>query len=513
MGVTVPAYEYWNLMYATLTDKAAADFHTIPGLASSWKGSPDKKTWTYTLRPNLKWSDGQPLTSADVAFTINRARKESWLNYTSTVPNITATTPDPRTVVLKSSVADPKLPTMDVYILPKHVWSKYNAAAITKYNAKDGVGSGPFVLQSFQKGQFARLKANPNYWKGRPAIDQVIIRQFNNADAEVAALQRGQIDAIEDVPGGAFLRFKNDPNIETVSGEQGAFNELALNAGAGLKKPHPALLDIRGPPGDRPRHRQEDDRLPRPARPGHPRRRDQPFGAAGLDPQDPPPQRYDFNLAKANQILDARRLQGHQRRRDPRDARRRRPLRLTYKVRSESETAAPTAEFIKGWMRKIGIATTQKVQNDSQLTETIGKGDYDMFVWGWTPFIDPDPMLSYFTCGQVARIPRTRPTTTTTRTSAARRTTRSTSSSTSSWTDQAHLDSPSDAHDLLRVRALCRALPLPRPPGLPQGPLHRLDPPAREDRAGPVHQLLADLHQPEAGLGGLGRRRGWGPGR
>ena len=135
VGVSVPSYEAWNIQYATLTDKAASDFHPIPGLAQSWKSSPDKKTWTYTLRPNLKWSDGQPLTSEDVAYTINRARKEQWLNYTSVVANLTATTPDPRTVVVKTSVPDPKLPTLDMYILPKHVWQKYDAKQATKYDA------------------------------------------------------------------------------------------------------------------------------------------------------------------------------------------------------------------------------------------------------------------------------------------------------------------------------------------------------------------------------------------
>ena len=82
VGVNVSSYEVWNLQYATLTDKAAKDFSTIPGLAESWKGSKDGLTWTYTLRANLKWSDGKPLTSDDVVFTINRAHKEEWLNYT-----------------------------------------------------------------------------------------------------------------------------------------------------------------------------------------------------------------------------------------------------------------------------------------------------------------------------------------------------------------------------------------------------------------------------------------------
>jgi peptide/nickel transport system substrate-binding protein len=208
VGVTVPAYEAWNIQYATLTDKSPKDFSTIPGLAKSWTSSADKKTWTYTLRPNLKWSDGQPLTAEDVAYTINRAKKEEWLNYTSVVANLTATAQDPTTLVVKTSVPDPKLPTLDMYVLPKHVWEKQDAKAVTKYDALDGVGSGPFTLEQFEKGQFARFKANPYYYGGKPAVDRVVLRGFDNPDAMVAALKRGEIDAAEDVPGTAFKQLE-----------------------------------------------------------------------------------------------------------------------------------------------------------------------------------------------------------------------------------------------------------------------------------------------------------------
>ena len=97
----MPPYEAWNIQYATLTDKAANDFHTIPGLAKSWKGSDDGKTWTYKLRDGLKWSDGKPLTAEDVAWTINTSRDE-WLNHSATTVNLDATAPDPTTVVIKS---------------------------------------------------------------------------------------------------------------------------------------------------------------------------------------------------------------------------------------------------------------------------------------------------------------------------------------------------------------------------------------------------------------------------
>ena len=83
IGVTVAAYEAWNIQYATLTDKAAKDFHVIPGLAESWEGSDDGLTWTYKLRPNLKWSDGKPLTAEDIAWTVNTSREEEWLNHSA----------------------------------------------------------------------------------------------------------------------------------------------------------------------------------------------------------------------------------------------------------------------------------------------------------------------------------------------------------------------------------------------------------------------------------------------
>ena len=90
IGVTVAAYEAWNIQYATLTDKAANDFHTIPGLAESWKESDGGKTWTYKLRDGLKWSDGKPLTAEDVAWTINTSRDEEWLNHSATTVNLDA---------------------------------------------------------------------------------------------------------------------------------------------------------------------------------------------------------------------------------------------------------------------------------------------------------------------------------------------------------------------------------------------------------------------------------------
>jgi peptide/nickel transport system substrate-binding protein len=405
IGVTAAAYEAWNIQYATLTDKAAKDFSVIPGLAESWEGSDDGLTWTYKLRPNMKWSDGKPLTAEDIAWTVNTSREEEWLNHFAVTQNLTAEALDDTTVEIKSSVPDPKLPVMDVYILPKHIWGKMDAAAREKYEGEDPVGSGPFVLEKFEKGQFARFNANPNYWGGKPAVDKVVLRKFNNPDAMVAALKTGELDAAEDLPTSGFNTLKKDDNIVTVEGYQGAMGEIAINGGDGLKKPHPALLDpkVREAIG----HAIDKQTIVNRALEGlgtpaqtlstSPDPRWSPDIADGVLPT--------FDLDRANAILDEGGYEdtdGDGIREMPGGGE---PLNFRYMVRSDSVNAQPIAEFFTGWLKEIGIGTTRKVVDDSQLTEIIGKGDYDMFFWGWVPFVDPDTMLSYFTCDQIADDP------------------------------------------------------------------------------------------------------------
>jgi peptide/nickel transport system substrate-binding protein len=405
IGVTAAAYEAWNIQYATLTDKAAKDFSIIPGLAESWEGSDDGLTWTYKLRPNMKWSDGKPLTAEDIAWTVNTSREEEWINHFSVTQNLTAKALDDTTVEIKSSVPDPKLPTMDVYILPKHIWGKMSADERDKYEGEDPVGSGPFVLEKFEKGQFARFNANPNYWGGKPAVDKVVLRKFNNPDAMVAAIKTGELDAAEDLPTSGFNNLKQDENIVTVDGYQGAMGEIAINGGDGLKKPHPALLDPKvreaiGHAIDREtivNRALEGLGTPAQTLSSSPDPKWTPDIADGVLPT--------FDLDRANAILDEagyKDTDGDGIREMPGGGE---PLNFRYMVRSDSINAQPIAEFFTGWLEEIGIGTTRKVVDDSQLTEIIGKGDYDMFFWGWVPFVDPDTMLSYFTCDQIADDP------------------------------------------------------------------------------------------------------------
>jgi peptide/nickel transport system substrate-binding protein len=403
VGVEVPDFDVWNLQYATLTDKAADDFATIPGLAESWEASNDGKTYTYTLREGLEWSDGTPLTADDIVYTINRAHDEEWTNYFSTVQNIVAKAIDERTVELTSAVSDPKLPIMDVYILPKHIWEKYDAEAIKTYDGVNDVGSGPFVLEETKRGQFWSMKANPSFWGGAPAVDQVIFRVFNNADAMVAALKRGEIDAAHDIPNNAVEDLRATPGIVVIVGQQGGFDEVALNGGDGLKKPHPALLD----PNVRLAVAHAIDRQTLVDRVlvglGTPATTISPSASPAWIPEIPESEQLAFDLELANQLLDEggyKDTDGNGIREMPGGGE---PLEFTYLVNTESQSAGDVADFMTGWLKDIGIAVTQKPMDENRLYTEIGNGEYDLFQWGWTPYVDPDPMLSYFQCSDIAK--------------------------------------------------------------------------------------------------------------
>lgn len=406
VGYLVADFETWNLQYSTLTDKAADDFETIPGLAESWEESDDGLTYTYTLREGLLWSDGEPLTAEDVVYTINRSRDEEWYNHFSTVENIEAVAIDERTVEITSSVPDPKLPTMDVYIVPKHIYETLETYEdVESYDGMDGVSSGQYRLVDWRSGQDWTMERNPNWWGPDNGIDRIVFRLFTNADAMAAALQRGEIDAAHNVATNSVEQLEADPDIVVVPGLQGGFTELAMNGGeGGIGDGHPALQDIAV------RHAifQAIDRnvLFERVALG--------LGEIGttLSPSadttwipDLGDENWSYDPEAAAQLLDDAGYvdaDGDGTRDMPDGSR---PLEFRIVEKSGSTQDAPIREFVSGWLEDIGIATVVEVKDDDQLTSDIENGNFDMFIWGWVPYVDPDPMLSYMTCAHVTRDP------------------------------------------------------------------------------------------------------------
>jgi peptide/nickel transport system substrate-binding protein len=164
----------------------------IPWLAKSWTWSNDNKTLTLKLQSKVKWSDGKPFSSADVAFTYNMLKKFPALNVGGVVFDSVAT-PDANTVVMQFAAPSEQAFTniVSVPIVSEHIWSK--VANPTTYADKNPVGTGAFELSTFSPQSFL-LKTNPNYWQKEPAIAGLRFIAYKDNQSQTNALVQGQAD-------------------------------------------------------------------------------------------------------------------------------------------------------------------------------------------------------------------------------------------------------------------------------------------------------------------------------
>ena len=179
IGYSGTSYEIFHLNYDFLVGYAP-DLSPRPELATSWTTSPDGKTWTFQLRQGVKWQDGQPFTSADVAFTYNLIIKNNLTAFTSYTNNIIKVVPQGDYAV-QMICAKPKANMLRLWIpiLPQHIWAKVPVASLTTsyINKPPIIGTGPFQTVDVQKGEYVKLVKNPHYWlKGKPTIEELVIQ-------------------------------------------------------------------------------------------------------------------------------------------------------------------------------------------------------------------------------------------------------------------------------------------------------------------------------------------------
>ena len=163
-------------VYDRLVKLAASNTGVEPELATAWTVAPDGLTATFTLRPGVKFSDGSPLTAEDVVFSLTRAidQKGSWGFLFSPVKSVTKV--DDKTVRLNMSEPfAPLLPALSTFAAS--IYSKANFEKWGKDAGQHPLGTGAFMLDSWQKGSQLALAKNPNYWQsGKPKVDRIVIR-------------------------------------------------------------------------------------------------------------------------------------------------------------------------------------------------------------------------------------------------------------------------------------------------------------------------------------------------
>ncbi len=185
-----------------------------PWLATSYTLSPDKKTYTFKLRPGVKFSNGQPMTSADVKFSIDAARVEDqgWGFLDIAIKDIEA--PDPETVVIHTKY--PWSPFLaDIALFANGIIPKDYGGETKKEFYTHPVGTGPFMWDHWDKGSELVLKKNPNYWqKGKPYLDSVTWRTVGDDNTRELQLEGGQAQVDEFPPFQTVTKLQNQPGVK-----------------------------------------------------------------------------------------------------------------------------------------------------------------------------------------------------------------------------------------------------------------------------------------------------------
>jgi len=189
-------------------DVASAVFDTLinydthnnvyPVLATSVAHSADGRTWTFHLRHGVKWADGQPFTSADVAYTYGAifSKKNNIISTQGWDQIDKFTTPDAYTVVMHlKQVFAPFLSYVGpTDILPKHIYDQpgvdFNKAAFDR----KPFGTGPYMVSEWKTGDHITLVPNPYSWRGQPHIKKIVFKIVPNNNTEYVQLRTGDLD-------------------------------------------------------------------------------------------------------------------------------------------------------------------------------------------------------------------------------------------------------------------------------------------------------------------------------
>ncbi|WP_304116981.1 ABC transporter substrate-binding protein [Mycolicibacterium bacteremicum] len=221
------SFEVLENVFDTLVEPAA-DLTMAPALAQSWETSPDQLTWTFQLRPGVRFHDGSPFTAADVVYSYRRIidEKLSTVDKFSAVTGVEAI--GDLTVRITLSRPTPNLLT--------NLGGFKGMAIVSRRNVEDGsiathpIGTGPFAFTGRQSGDSITLTANPDFWGGPPKLPGVTFRFISETSTALAALQAGEVDWTDAVPAQRVPQLQGDDSLRLAVTPSNDYWYFALNA-------------------------------------------------------------------------------------------------------------------------------------------------------------------------------------------------------------------------------------------------------------------------------------------
>jgi peptide/nickel transport system substrate-binding protein len=396
------SWEIFRLNYNFLTWYDENN-RVVPELATKWQTSPDGKVWTFTIRSDVKWHDGVPLTAKDIAFTYNLILENQIYFYMSYVKDVTKVeAPDDATVVITSKKPNPLMLGLYIPIVPEHLWGKIPGKKVETLKDPPTVGSGPFAIDEVKKGRFVMMKSNPDYFAGRPTANTVLFQIYTTEDALVQDYKNGTLDiGVFQVPT-SLRSIAGVPGSRTVTAPTVGFAMLAFNCWTSPEsKGNPLLRDVR--------IRQavaaaiDKTRIAETSMSGVAKE-----GTSVLSPamgdwhwEPPADQLITYDPEKAKAILDAAGYtdrDGDGVREDVKGKK------LDFKLVALSDypPEVSAGKMVVPYLKSVGIKVRLEVMDEGAFSDILyGNEGVDMYIWAWGGDLDPSYQLSAFTTDQI----------------------------------------------------------------------------------------------------------------
>ena len=206
------------------------DFTFEPMLLESWEISEDAKTYILNVRPGVTWHNGDPLTAEDVAWSLARVANPDtgspiqfiWGKITNIKANgnrVTADMPEFEPTFFKW------MSFLTGYVMPKKYYEKVGAEG---FEAAP-IGTGPYMVEKFERNAFVRLKANENYWGGAPEFKTVTIKFVTDAASRVAEVESGNSHVTLEIPYEEFDRLKAKDGLDGTASPISDIGMIFLN--------------------------------------------------------------------------------------------------------------------------------------------------------------------------------------------------------------------------------------------------------------------------------------------
>lgn len=382
------SFKVCDNIYDTLIHYKDGSTEIEPGLATKWESSEDGLSWTFSLRKGVTFHDGTPFNSEAVLFSLNRQHEKNHPfhnvegSYTYWVATGLAEIVDEITAIddhtVKITLKSPYAPFLyAIAITPFSIVSPTAVKEKGDNYSNHPVGTGPFIFQQWDRGDKIVLKANENYWGGRPNVDRVIFLSIPDNSVRLIELQQGNLHAMEFPNPDDLQQIRDDESLDLLSQPGMSVGYLALN----MEKPPFDNLKVRLAINHAINKAVIIEHL---------------YQGLGIPAKNPIPptlwsyddsiEDYDYNPKLAKELLtQAGYPKGFES-----------TLWALPVPRPYIPDGRALAEVIQSELREIGIKTNIVTYDWGTYLEKTKFGDHDMAMLGWSAdFGDPDNFL-YF---------------------------------------------------------------------------------------------------------------------